>query len=70
MSQDSFLNMIIAIHWLGGCRSRGQMQWTGLHGEQQPQEVREKDLIIIYKCSYCAFAQTEAVSHFRIMCII
>lgn len=31
---------------------------------------RERDLIIIYKCSYCDLSLSEAVSHFRTMCII
>lgn len=32
------------------------MTGADLHSQQRPQQGREKDLIIIYKYSYCAFA--------------
>lgn len=45
-------------------------QCIDLHDELWPLEIREKDLIIIYKYSYCDLSLSEAVSHFRTMCII
>lgn len=52
------------------CRHNKASAKTYMMSYSHMKSHRERDLIIIYKCSYCDLSLSEAVSHFRTMCII